>query len=237
MSGQTLSEYYNQGDGYPMWFVKTSLRLVVACAFAVTVTLGLLYLEQYLIASSDSGIDESDNLQLVDIVRTKEEVEVVTRERRKKPPPPDEAPQAPKPQLTTSFDVSSAYTMSAPVEDVGNLELSGGFGFSDGEYLPIVKVAPEYPRRALVDGLAGWVLVEFTVTRAGTVTEPMVVDHCAVIQKEAGVLDCVDHPDGVFDRSALKAAKKFKYKPKVIDGEPIETAGVRNKIMFVLAEL
>ncbi len=237
MSGQTLSEYYDQSDSTSTWFAKTILRLMFAGAFAVVITIALLYLEQFLIDSGDSGIDESDNLQLVDIVRTIDEVEVVTRERRKKPPPPDEAPKTPKPQLSTSFDVSSAYSMSAPVGDVPNLELSGAFGFSDGEYLPIVKVAPEYPRRALVDGLAGWVLVEFTVTSMGTVIEPFVVDHCAVIQQNPGVLDCADRPDNIFDRSALKAAQKFKYKPKVIDGEPIETAGVRNKIMFVLAEL
>ncbi len=237
MSAQPLSELYNHSDQSSMWLVKTILRLMVAGALAIVVTISLIYLEQYLIASNDSGIDESESLQLVDIVRTKEEVEVVTRERHKKPPPPDEAPEVPKPQITTSFDISSAYTMSAPVDDVSNLDLGGAFAFSDGEYLPIVKVAPENPRRALVDGLAGWVLVEFTVTKMGTVTEPIVVDHCAVIQQEIGVLDCVDRPDGIFDRSALKAARKFKYKPKVIDGEPIETAGVRNKIMFVLAEL
>jgi len=40
----------------------------------------------------------------------------------------------------------------------------------------------------------------------------------------------------VFDKSALRAASKFKYKPKVIDGEPVETAGVQNKIIFELEE-
>ena len=34
--------------------------------------------------------------------------------------------------------------------------------------------------------------------------------------------------------AAVKAAKKFKYKPKVIDGNPVETAGVLNKITFEL---
>jgi hypothetical protein len=38
----------------------------------------------------------------------------------------------------------------------------------------------------------------------------------------------------VFERAALDAAAKFKYKPRVIDGEPVEVPGVRNRITFVL---
>jgi len=40
----------------------------------------------------------------------------------------------------------------------------------------------------------------------------------------------------VFERAALAAVLKFKYKPRVVDGEPIEVAGVRNKITFVLED-
>jgi protein TonB len=40
----------------------------------------------------------------------------------------------------------------------------------------------------------------------------------------------------VFDSAALKAALKFKYKPKVIDGDPVATSGVQNKISFELID-
>ena len=30
------------------------------------------------------------------------------------------------------------------------------------------------------------------------------------------------HPSSIFNRSALKAVRKFKYKPKVVDGQPVE---------------
>jgi protein TonB len=40
----------------------------------------------------------------------------------------------------------------------------------------------------------------------------------------------------VFDSAATKAAAKFKYKPKVIDGDPVATGGVQNKISFELVE-
>ena len=51
--------------------------------------------------------------------------------------------------------------------EVGDdISLEGGLALEsgDGEYLPIVKVAPVYPRRALQRGIEGFVIVEFTVT-------------------------------------------------------------------------
>ena len=111
---------------------------------------------------------------------------------------------------------------------------SGGFGISDGDYLPIVKVQPQYPRRALSRGMTGYVIVEFTVTEKGTVTDVFVVENCGWIKNARKEGECVEQPNSVFDSAATKAALKFKYKPKVIDGEPVATAGVQNKITFEL---
>ncbi|MFZ8915632.1 MAG: energy transducer TonB, partial [Pseudomonadales bacterium] len=77
------------------------------------------------------------------------------------------------------------------------------------------------PRRALTRGIEGYVLLEFTVTKLGTVENPVVVEA---------------DPPGIFDRAAQQAALKFKYKPKVVNGEPIDVAGVRNLITFELTE-
>ena len=97
---------------------------------------------------------------------------------------------------------------------------AGGFGLAptDGEYLPIVKVQPIYPGRALSRGLEGYVIVEFTVTKAGTTRDVRVVESSSKM----------------FERNAVQAATKFKYKPRVIDGQPIEVPGVRNKITFII---
>ena len=88
---------------------------------------------------------------------------------------------------------------------------------AEGEYLPIVKVQPVYPQRALQRGIEGWVLVEFTVTASGSVRDPRVVDA---------------DPADIFDRAAMKAAEKFRYKPRVIGGKPVEVEGVQNLIRF-----
>ena len=64
----------------------------------------------------------------------------------------------------------------------------------------------------------------------------MVVSNCGWIKSARNEGECFDKPNGVFDSAAKKAAAKFKYKPKVIDGNPVATAGVQNKITFELVD-
>ena len=98
---------------------------------------------------------------------------------------------------------------------------TGGQLSNDGEYLPIVKVAPIYPRRAQTRGITGYCIVEYTVTTSGAIRDPRAVD-------------C--EPSGVFDKASVKASLKFKYKPRVVDGEAIEVPGVQNKFTYELEQ-
>jgi protein TonB len=68
------------------------------------------------------------------------------------------------------------------------------------------------------------------------VQDAQIIANCAMVQNARSTGECEDHPSSIFDSSALKAASKFKYKPKVIDGVPVATAGVQNKITFELTE-
>ena len=213
------------------------IRLGLSGIVGVVVTLALFYLMQSLIAGADSALTDDKVGNLVDFVRVKQDQELETKQRKpKKPPPPDEPPPD-VPQQNFNVAVDDAGFSMANVDTSVNVEVgSGGFGISDGEYLPIVKVQPQYPRRALSRGLVGWVIVEFTVTEQGTVRDPVVIENCAWVQNARNSGECVDNPNGVFDRAAMQAAEKFKYKPKVADGKPVETAGVQNKISFQLAD-
>jgi len=213
------------------------IRLGLSTIVGVVVTLGLFYLMQYLIQGADSALTDDKIGNLVDFVRVKQDQQLETKQRKpKKPPPPDEPPPDVPPQNFNVAVDSAGFNMSnvdlSVSVDVGG----GGFGISDGEYLPIGKVQPQYPRRALSRGLAGYVIVEFTVTAQGTVKNPFVVENCGHIPSARSPAECLDKPNSVFDSAALKAAAKFKYKPKVIDGNPVETGGVQNKITFELAE-
>lgn len=213
------------------------IRLGLSVSVGVIVTLALFYLMQYLIQSSNSAITDDNIGNLVDFVRVKQDQQVETKQRKpKKPPPPDEPPPETPPQNFNVNVDNTGFSMSNVDLSVGIDVSGGGFGISDGEYLPIVKVQPQYPRRALSRGMTGWVIVEFTVTEQGTVRDPVVVENCGWIKNARNTGECFDKPNGVFDSAAVKAAEKFKYKPKVIDGQPVETAGVQNKITFELVE-
>lgn len=213
------------------------IRFSLSLGVGIFVTLLLFYIMQALIQSGKSVLSEAGVTTIVDFVRLKEDQVLETKKRKpKKPPPPDEPPPDIRPQLSNVNVNKSAFSM-ARVEVSVNIDVGGGgFGISDGEYLPIVKVQPIYPRRALSRGMSGWVIVEFTVTAQGTVRSPFVVRNCAAVANLRNPVDCVDRPGSVFDSAALKAALKFKYKPKVIDGVAVDTAGVLNKISFELVD-
>jgi TonB family protein len=86
------------------------------------------------------------------------------------------------------------------------------------DFLPIVKIAPEYPADALALRLEGHVIVEFTVDENGGVEDPFVVESSSPL----------------FEAAALEAVSKFKYMPRLVDGNPVAVPGVRNLIRFVL---
>lgn len=197
------------------------LRYLIGLVIGAAVTFGLFLLMQALIKSDRSALNPAHIGNLLDFVRIQEEQKLITKNRKPEPPPPPDEPPPDMPKPSFDTNVSMGVEIGRVDMDV-NVEMSGTGGFtSDGEYLPIVKVAPVYPRRALVRGIEGYVILEFTVTKLGTVLDPVVIEA---------------KPSGIFDRAAIQAALKFKYKPKVVNGEPIDVHGVRNIIRFELQD-
>jgi protein TonB len=199
---------------------KHAPRYVIAIGIGAAVTFGLLFVMQYMIASGQNALGDNEAFRIVDFVRV-ERNEVVEKKKEKpeKPPEPEQAPEMPEPQLT-NFDSTLRIAMAAPAVTM-NSSLNGlGFGVSDGEYLPIVKVAPVYPPRAAARGLEGYVVVQYTVTTTGDTRDVTIVESSS----------------SLFDRAAVESAQKYKYKPRVIDGTAVEVAGVTTRIEFVLED-
>ncbi|MGD8417914.1 MAG: energy transducer TonB [Pseudomonadales bacterium] len=198
------------------------IRYAFGVALGLVATFLLFMIMESVIKSDRNPFTEGFKGKIVDIVRLDQDEEIEVKKRKPpKPPPPDEPPpDMPKPDFDNTA-VSRGVDVGAVDVNV-DLNVGGVGGFSsDGEYLPIVKVAPVYPRRAQTRGIEGYVLLEFIVTKTGAVENPVVIE---------------SSPPGIFDRAAVQAALKFKYKPKVVNGEPIDVAGVRNRITFELAE-
>ena len=201
------------------------IRLLIGLVMATVVTLSLFWLMQYLIETADRSLNEDSAGNLVDFVRVKRDEAIERRQLKpKKPPPPDTPPpQPPTPQLDNLNPNAEKIAISAvPVET--DIEMTGGFslGVGEGDYLPIVKVAPIYPNRALTRGVEGYCVVQYTVTRQGTTKDPVVIeDQCT---------------SSLFHRASLNAALKFKYKPRIMDGEAVEVPGVQNKFTYEITE-
>lgn len=82
------------------------------------------------------------------------------------------------------------------------------------------RTKPSYPRRALNAGIEGWVKLTFTVTAAGQVTNVHVV---------------ASAPPRLFDRAAVDAVKHWSFKPKMVDGKPVD-GQVEQVIQFKLSD-
>jgi protein TonB len=199
------------------------IRVLAAFALAVAVTLGLFYLMQSLITGGEGAMSEPPKGSMLDFVRVKPEELVQEKDRKpKRPPEPEQAPpDLPQPQFDPAVTDIDGQGFDFSTQVSGDTALTGGLGLdtSDGEYLPIVKVQAVYPRRALQRGIEGYVVVEFTVTKLGTVRDPRVVEA---------------QPEGIFDQAAMDAVLKFKYKPRVVNGDTVEVEGVQNRLTFEL---
>ncbi len=192
-------------------------RRLLSVALAVVVTFSLFYLMHALSflraqpQQDEAGLSANLNFLLED-----EDSAVRRRDRRpervqqhKPPPPPPLQLAASRPDLGALGGVA----VGIPTGELG----FGGDALSDMDAVPLVRIEPEYPRRAAQLNLKGWVHLRFTVTTLGTVRDVSVVD---------------SEPPRTFDRAATRAVQKFKYRPKVVDGQPVEQYGVEIVITF-----
>lgn len=203
------------------------VRLVGAGVLAVATTFALIFTMHLLIEANMTAPEDKEQIKVADVVMPEQKIE--TQYDTSKPEKPDE-PETPPPEMPEpEFDdpnLDTAINMSAPRASA-DMSIGGIGGFaSEGDYLPIVKVQPQYPRRALQRGIEGYAIVEYTVTKNGSVRDPRVV--------EAYTKD--GNPTTIFNSAAIKSALKYKYKPRVVDGQPIEVPGVKTKISFNLAK-
>ena len=198
------------------------LRFLIAFGLASGVTFGLFYLMQSMIGV-EGELDSSGAIKVVDFVRVKRSEDVKKKERE--PPKKeqvDDEPPPPEFELDQNSDMSGAgIGISAAVDTSMSLDTGGGFSMAsaDGDAVPMVRVPPQYPERAQQRGIEGRVLVEFTISKSGSVKNPKVIAY---------------EPSRIFNKAALKAVAQWKYNPKIEDGKPVEQHGIRISIPFVL---
>lgn len=192
--------------------MSSGIRYLVAVAIAVVVTLSAFYLMHKLISGATG---QRENMEPPPGIRfgPVDLDDTITREERRKPEPPP-PPETPPPPPQMEIAEVEQVQQQMPDIDLPDLNLSmtgsgpmlGNVGMNrteEGDVVPLVRIQPQYPREAAMNQIEGFVTVEFTITETGSVTSPRVID---------------SSPPRVFDRAAMRAILRWKFKPRIIDG-------------------
>lgn len=193
------------------------IRFVSSSSLAVVITGALLLIMAGFIAQREGPRLTTRRIQFpIYVFAPPPPATVIERTRPPEPETVNEPP--PRPQTGTG-------ETGIPVLDPspGQLSPPRGFdahrlGIADGDLLPVVTIAPNYPPAAERSGLEGYVIVSFTVNARGSVENVRVTEST----------------HRVFERAAIDAARKFRFRPRVISGRPVAVDGVRRRITFTL---
>ena len=190
------------------------MRFAISAGAGIVMAL-LLFLLMHQLISGGTGYDASKiEGKVVDFIRIERDELTNIRERTppRKPPPPKKPPSPPKLQVSdqdkpppTPLNIETP-KIDVPVSSGGGPYLGqwqAGDPAAEGDVIPIVRIDPQWPREALLNGIEGYVLVEFTIREDGSVDEVEVVE---------------SEPRRMFDRNAIRAILKWKFKPRIIDG-------------------
>lgn len=199
----------------------SGIRYVVSVVLAVIVTVAAFYLMHRLISGADGDRERLDPPPGIRFGPVDIEQEIIQKDRRKPepPPPPDTPPPPPDIQVS---DVRQT-PMEMPRMEMPDLNLGVGAGppvlgavgmdrGAEGDVVPLVRINPQYPRDAAMNQIEGYVTIEFTITETGSVRDPRVID---------------SKPPRVFDREAIRAILRWKFKPRVVDGTAIARQAVQ----------
>lgn len=192
--------------------IKQGSTLLVA----IVVGLGLFTLMQWMIAA-DAIFEKPDpNRTYLNFVRVEQSDEVRTKERQvNEPPPPEAPPETPdlsnqmanlNPNLNMNMPSIGIPINSGDGPFLGALQQGNGMAGFDTDVIPVVRVPPAYPRGAKQAGIQGQVTMAVTINPDGTVS---------------GVSVLESDPPRLFDQAAMTAMKRWKFRPKIVDGTPV----------------
>ncbi|MEJ0040320.1 MAG: energy transducer TonB [Gammaproteobacteria bacterium] len=214
----------------------TQFRILPTFGAGAAFTIAIFWLLYSVIHATGHGVDKSELLPTIDFVRLKRDSQVETLERRKPPPPPPEVPpppakmkiastettqqQAPTPFAMPNLGLSASVGGGPFVGSMGGGGAPSIGGMFDGDIIPLQRISPQYPRDAARARITGWVQLEVLVNADGSV-------------RSARVLEA--QPKGLFEAAAVAAVLKWKFKPKVVNGQSVAQRGAQ-RIEFNLVQ-
>lgn len=200
------------------------LRSLFSLTMGAVVAVALFFGMSRLVALGRIRLEDDQDRRRIEFTRIRKDSKKAQRQRklpeRPKPPPPPKTPPM-KPSSDNRGGQAVAVDIPMPAAS-HQLQLQGRLtagAVQDREAVPVVRVNPEYPASARRRGIEGFVTVRFTIGPSGRVTDATVID---------------SKPPGVFDRSVLKAIRRWRYDPKLVDGKPVARPNQRVTLKFEL---
>lgn len=189
------------------------MKLVLAFLCSIFVTGSIFAVMNTMVSSDGNNNVQQGSQTVIDFVRLKQDSESRVKQREKKEPPKPKKPPIPPQQTaqqnTPMKQIAMRMPNISPDLSLANKSLLGdaqvGMGFGDGDVIPLVRMPAQYPNKAKRRNIEGFVKARLEVNAQGTVDSVEIVDA---------------KPRGVFERSAIRALYKYKFKPQMIDGKP-----------------
>jgi len=189
------------------------MKLALAFVCALVVSTGIFALMEGMVNSEADFDRNGQNQAVIDFVRLKQDSDTQLKERQKKEPPKPKKP--PMPQEAVAENNAAVKQLAikmpqiTPDLSLANKNLLGdaqiGMGFGDGDVIPLVRMPAQYPSKAKRRNIEGFVKARLEINAEGTVDSVEIID---------------SNPKGIFERSAIRALYKYKFKPKMVDGKP-----------------
>lgn len=201
---------------------ESALKIAVPLAGAMAATALCFYL-MYVLISVDITPPTTESVRISVPVRTME-MRKERREARKKPekvlptvppPGPDVLPQLSRMEATQSHTVNPGSLADHFEYEVQAIEFSPPIR----DLVPLVVIQPDYPFKAMIREIEGYVVVEFTVREDGSVLNPFVIE---------------SKPDDIFDQAALRAIQQSRFQPRQVGADTLVAANVRMRFAFKL---
>jgi len=188
------------------------MKLILAFLCSIFVTGSIFAVMSGMVSSDGAQNGNSGEQTVIDFIRLKQDSESRIKKRDKKEPPkpkkPPMPPQQAAQQNTPMKQIAMRMPKISPDLSLANKSLLGdaqiGMGFGDGDVIPLVRMPAQYPSKAKRRNIEGFVKARLEVNTQGTVDSVEIVDA---------------KPKGVFERSAIRALYKYKFKPQMIDGK------------------
>lgn len=189
------------------------MKLLAAFLCSVLVTAAIFSVMSSMVSNEGAQNNQQGEQTVIDFIRLKQDTDSRTKQRDQKEPPKPKKPPMPPAQSaqqnTPMKQIAMRLPNITPDLSLANKSLLGdaqvGMGFGDGDVIPLVRMPAQYPTKAKRRNIEGFVTARLEVNIEGT------VDSVEIIEAK---------PRGVFERSAIRALYKYKFKPQIIDGKP-----------------